>query len=193
MEFFSQERAKLRGTVLFLCVLLIGGTALAADKVVVIPLNSSGNSQDDHVAGKWDGRVNFRANALTGPTEILNVGGLILKASCSDKGGQDALSVNASTTENNSTIHINYIFGWGTTQEVQSVLDEDFDTGESLSFFNVGSSEYYDVQGTLVYSSPTGSNVTLIFQAHDDRPGSPPLGGTIGCLFAGTFFFSPAP
>ena len=139
-------------------------------------------------------RIDFRANAGTPFTEVLNLGGLILQARCF--WGMDyELEVNASTTINDSTIHVTYTFGsslyGGPTNE--GVFDEDFDTGESLDLFNVGIHGYYDVQGMLVYSSPAGSHVTVLFQAHDTRGGTTPLGGTTACLFGGTAFYSPSP
>ncbi|MDD5530555.1 MAG: hypothetical protein PHX21_11090 [bacterium] len=139
-------------------------------------------------------RIDFRPTGTTSFTDVFNLGGLLLQARCVYDMSYE-LAVNVRTTVNNSTVHFTYTFGsslWGTTTQ-EGVQDEDFDTADTLSLLNVGVAGYYDVQGMLVYSSPTGANVTIIFQAHDDRGGTTPLGGTVKCLFTGTAFYSPAP
>jgi hypothetical protein len=121
------------------------------------------------------GRVDFRAAAGTAQTEILNLGGLILKASCSS--GPD-LDVRADTTVLNSTVHVS----WNRDPANQPFYrdDNDFDPGDNFSIMSAGNDDR--AQGTLVYSSPAGSHVTVTFQSEEANA----FANTVNCLFAGT-------
>jgi hypothetical protein len=121
------------------------------------------------------GRVDFRAAAGTALTDILNLGGLILKASCS--AGPD-LDVRADTTVLNSTIHVS----WNQDPANRPFYraDNDLDPGDSFAVMSAGNDDR--AQGTLVYSSPAGSHVSVNFQAEEANA----FAGTVNCLFAGT-------
>jgi hypothetical protein len=129
----------------------------------------------DRVDGLDGGRVDFRAAAGTASTEILNLGGLILKATCN--AGPD-LDVRADTTILNSTIHVS----WNRDPANQPFYrdDNNFDPGDNFSIMSAGNDNR--AQGTLVYSSPGGSHVSVIFQSEEGDA----FGGTTACLFAGT-------
>jgi hypothetical protein len=121
------------------------------------------------------GRVDFRAAAGTALTDILNLGGLILRASC---GAGPDLDVRADTTVLNSTIHVS----WNRDPANQPFYrdDNDFDPGDSFAIMSAGNDDR--VQGTLVYSSPAGSHVSVNFLAEEANA----FAGTVNCLFAGT-------
>jgi hypothetical protein len=129
----------------------------------------------DRVDNTDAGRVDFRAAAGTAVTDVLNLGGLILRASCS--AGPD-LQVLADTTVLNSTIHIS----WNRDPANQPFYrdDNDFDPGDNFQIMSAGNDDR--AQGTLVYSSPAGSHVSVIFQSEEGDA----FGGTVNCLFAGT-------
>jgi hypothetical protein len=129
----------------------------------------------DRVDGLDGGRVDFRAAAGTASTEVLNLGGLILRASCN--AGPD-LDVRADTTILNSTIHVS----WNHDPANQPFYrdDNDFDPGDNFQIMTAGNDDR--AQGTLVYSSPGGSHVSVTFQSEEANA----FGSTTACLFAGT-------
>jgi hypothetical protein len=129
----------------------------------------------DKVDGLDAGRVDFRAAAGTATTDILNLGGLILRASCAT--GPD-LQVLADTTVLNSTVHVS----WNRDPANQPFYrdDNDFDPGDNFQIMSAGNDDR--AQGTLVYSSPAGSHVSVTFQSEE----ADAFGGTVNCLFAGT-------
>jgi hypothetical protein len=129
----------------------------------------------DQVDGLHAGRVDFRAAAGTASTDVLNLGGLILRASCA--AGPD-LQVLADTSVLNSTIHVS----WNRDPANQPFYrdDNDFDPGDNFQIMSAGNDDR--AQGTLVYSSPAGSHVSVTFQSEETDA----FGGTVNCLFAGT-------
>jgi hypothetical protein len=132
----------------------------------------------DRVDGLDAGRVDFRAAAGTAQTEILNLGGLVLKATCS--AGPD-LDVRADTTILNSTIHVSWNRDSAAQQNIPFYRnDNNFDPGDNFSIMSAGNDDHSE--GTLVYSSPGGSHVSVIFQSEERDA----FGGTVACLFGGT-------
>jgi hypothetical protein len=129
----------------------------------------------DRVDGLDGGRVDFRAAAGTASTEVLNLGGLILKATCN--AGPD-IDVRADTTVINSTIHVS----WNRDPANQPFYrdDNDFDPGDNFAIMSAGNDDR--AQGTLVYSSPGGSHVSVTFQSEEANA----FANTTACLFAGT-------
>jgi hypothetical protein len=129
----------------------------------------------DRVDNLDAGRVDFRAAAGTATTDVLNIGGLILRASCA--AGPD-LEVRADTSVLNSTIHVS----WNRDPANQPFYrdDNDFDPGDNFQIMSAGNDDR--AQGTLVYSSPAGSHVSVTFQSEE----ADAFGGTVNCLFAGT-------
>ena len=126
------------------------------------------------------GRIDFRAAAGTATTEVLNLGGLILRATCA--AGPD-LQVVADTSSLNSTIHVS----WNRDPANQPFYrdDNDFDPGDNFQIMSAGNDDR--AQGSLVFSSPAGSHVTVTFQSEE----ADAFGGTVNCLFAGTGLGSP--
>jgi hypothetical protein len=86
--------------------------------------------------------------------------------------------VRADTTVLNSTIHVS----WNRDPANQPFYrdDNNFDPGDNFSIMSQGNDDR--AQGTLVYSSPGGSHVSVMFQSEE----ADAFDGTIGCLFAGT-------
>jgi hypothetical protein len=121
------------------------------------------------------GRVDFRAASGTSLTDVLNLGGLILKAGC---GAGPDLDVRADTSVPNSTIHIS----WNRDPANQPFYrdDNDLDPGDNFAVMSAGNDDR--AQGTIVYSSPAGSHVSVDFQAEEGNA----FGNTVNCLFAGT-------
>jgi hypothetical protein len=129
----------------------------------------------DRVDGLHAAKIDFRAAAGTGSTEILNLGGLILRATCAS--GPD-LDVRADTTVLNSTLHIS----WNRDPANQPFYrdDNDFDPGDNFQIMSAGNDDR--AQGTLVYTSPDGSTTSVTFQSEE----ADAFGGTTNCLFTGT-------
>jgi hypothetical protein len=119
-------------------------------------------------------RVDFRAATGTASTEVLNLGGLILRATCN--AGPD-LDVRADSSVADSTLHVSW------NRDPANVpfyrQDNDLDPGDSFSLLATNDDS---AQGTLAYSTPAGAQVTLSFQSEEGGA----FGGTIACLFAGT-------
>lgn len=132
----------------------------------------------DKVDGLDGGRVDFRAAAGTATTDILNLGGLILRASCAT--GPD-LQVLADTTVLNSTIHVSWNRDSATQQNIPFYRNaNDLDPGANFQVMTGHNDDH--AQGSLVYSSPAGSHVSVTFQSEEANA----FGGTVNCLFAGT-------
>jgi hypothetical protein len=129
----------------------------------------------DRLDGLDGGRVDFRAAAGTASTEVLNLGGLILKATCNS--GPD-LDVRADTTIVNSTIHVAGNRDPGNVPFART--DNDFNPGDSFPIMVNPNDDL--AEGSLVYSSPGGSHVSVTFQSEEGNA----FGGTVACLFAGT-------
>jgi hypothetical protein len=133
----------------------------------------------DRVDNLDAGRVDFRAAAGTALTDIFNAGGLILRASCA---AGPNLDVRADTTVLNSTIHVSWNKDPGNLPFYRQ--DNDLDPGDNFAIMSAGNDD--SAQGTLVYSSPAGSHVTVDFQAEEANA----FGNTVNCLFAGTALIS---
>lgn len=152
-------------------------------------------------AAKLDGltaaRVHFDQIFDTsdqGYKPILDLGGLQLKAKCYANGAFVNISVVANTTTSGAVIH-----AVGTTSDSPSTggtpngktydsSDLDFGTNEDFSVLPTQSAGFaLNVEGTLVYSSAGGSDVTLTFQNGKYSP----MGNH--CLFVGTALSSSAP
>ena len=129
----------------------------------------------DHIDNLDAARVDFRAAAGTATTDVLNFGGLILRASCAT--GPD-LDLRADTTALNSTLHVAWNRDPGNTPFYRQ--DNDLDPGDNFAVMTAPNDD--SAQGTLVYSSPAGSHVSVTFQSEEGGA----FGGTVDCLLAGT-------
>jgi hypothetical protein len=129
----------------------------------------------DRVDGLDGGRVDFRAAVGTGTTEILNLDGLILRATCA--GGPD-MDIRADTTVLHSAIHVSWNKDPGNASFYRQ--DNNFSPGDNFEVLSDGNED--SSQGTLVYSSPTGTHVSVTFLSEEAAA----FGATAPCVFTGT-------
>jgi hypothetical protein len=119
-------------------------------------------------------RIGFDAPAGTGATQILSLGGLILRGACSAGGD---LSLEASSTTNNARARAAVVAN-GTPDKVAFDEDDDLDTVDGFDF--VGANDD-DALGTLVYRPSSGGPVVtadFIVEQYS-------VGGSARCLIAG--------
>lgn len=139
------------------------------------PQGPSGPQGPPGPSGSSAQRVSFDAPVGTSVTQILSLGGLLLRASCGASG--DA-SVEASSTANNARARAAFIAQASPDKAVYSE-DDDLDTTDKFDF--LGASDD-DAAGTLVYRSPTGTSyVTVTFMVEQYS-----VAGANRCLFGGT-------
>jgi Collagen triple helix repeat (20 copies) len=119
-------------------------------------------------------RISFDVPAATAETQIVSIGGLVLKAACSAGGD---LSLEASSTANNARARASVVAA-GTPDVVGFDEDDDLDTTDGFDF--VGASDD-DAVGSLLYRSPTGSTVVTV----DFLVEQYSVGGAARCLVAG--------
>jgi Collagen triple helix repeat (20 copies) len=125
-------------------------------------------------------RVNVDVPANTPETQILSLGGLVLKAACSTAGD---LTVEASSVANNAKASV-FLVADNPANVAGYVEDDDLDTADGFDF--LGSSDD-DVAGTLLYRSPGGSSyVSLSFLAEQLS-----VSGANRCIFGGTATVAP--
>jgi Collagen triple helix repeat (20 copies) len=122
-------------------------------------------------------RISADLPAGTPETEILNLGGLVLKAACSAGGD---LSLEASSTANNGRARSGVISA-GTPDAASYAEDDDLDTTDG---FDLVGAHDDDALGTFVYRSPTGSALvsgSFLVEQYS-------IGGAARCLVAGSAF-----
>jgi Collagen triple helix repeat (20 copies) len=119
-------------------------------------------------------RISFDVPAGTPETQIVNLGGLVLKGGCSAGGD---LSLEASSTTNNARARASVIAA-GTPDSVGFDEDDDLDSTDGFDF--VGAADD-DAVGSLVYRSPTGASVVTV----DFLVEQYSVGGAARCLIAG--------
>lgn len=128
-------------------------------------------------AGAGAQRISADLPAGTPETEILGLGGLVLKAACSAGGD---LSLEASSTTNNARARSGVISA-GTPDSASYAEDDDLDTTDG---FDLVGAHDDDALGTFVYRSPTGSAVvsgSFLVEQYS-------IGGAARCLVAGSAF-----
>jgi hypothetical protein len=128
----------------------------------------------DRVDGLDGGRVDFRA-AVGGSAEILNLDGLVLRASCGNGGNLD---VRADTTVPHSVIHVEWNKDPGNAPFYRQ--DNNLNPGDSFAILSQGNDD--SAQGTLTYSSPSNTDVSITFLAEEGDA----FAGATPCLFVGT-------
>jgi hypothetical protein len=120
-------------------------------------------------------RIDFRAPVGTAQTDVLTLGGLILRASC---GAGPDLSVIATTTVPNSTIHVS----WNKDPGNAPFYRQDNDLSPGSTFAVMTNPNDDNAEGTISYSTPQGSHVSVTFQSEEANA----FGNTVACLFGGT-------
>lgn len=119
-------------------------------------------------------RISFDVPVGTAETQILSLGGLVLKGACSATGD---LSFEASSTVNNARARASVVAA-GTLDTVAYDEDDDLDTTDGFDFLG-GDDD--DAVGTLVYRAPTGSAVVTVDFIVEQYS----VGGAARCLVAG--------
>jgi hypothetical protein len=119
-------------------------------------------------------QISFDVPVGTAETQILSLGGLVLKGACSATGD---LSLEAASTANNARARASVVAA-GTPDTVAYDEDDDLDTTDGFDF--VGGDDD-DAVGTLVYRAPTGSAVVTV----DFLVEQYSVGGAARCLVAG--------
>jgi hypothetical protein len=124
-------------------------------------------------AGDLAGRkIDFRVPPGTGATQVLNLGGLVLTASCSAAGN---LSVVASTTVEDAYFISRSLDNTTVTNLFQNT---DFDAGDDQDI--VATVQEF-ILGWTNYENKNGSAVTVSWQSDEDAPAAED-----NCVFAGT-------
>jgi hypothetical protein len=125
-------------------------------------------------AGDLAGRkMDFRVPPGTAATQVLNIGGFILTATCDADGN---LSVVATTTVNDAFFVSRSLNQTGAADNV--FTDTDLDTTDSQDV--VGNNQAF-IQGFTNYENKNGSVVSVSWQADEDAPAA-----ENNCVFAGT-------
>jgi hypothetical protein len=139
------------------------------------PVGPAGPAGPAGPPGPSAARFSFDVAAGTAETQVLSLGGLVLRGACSAGGD---LSFEASSTANNARARVSVISA-GTPDKVAYDEDDDLDSTDGFDF--VGADDD-DAMGTIVYRSATGaSTVTADFMVEQYS-----VGGAARCLIAGT-------
>lgn len=150
----------------------VGTDALTGDDVLESSLGSvplATNAQQaanaSAVGGVRAARIDFRAIDGTQQTEILNLGGLIMRADCNPA---DSLDIQADTTVAGAYLQSAGMRSGSTGGvENQVQVSGDFDPGDNLDLLpDVDDSTLIQ----LGYTTPAGSQVTAVFHVEDDQP-----------------------
>ena len=142
--------------------------------------NANNASNASAVGGMHLAKLNYSANPNSAKTAIFSGAGLTLYAEC-DSG--EELDFTATTDVNNSEIYEsgNYLTNY------EGNYDDNFDQGDVEKVGEeIGDNSQDEVQGQLVYSTPTGAVVTAEFFLDD----SGSFGETTPCAVGGTVTFS---
>jgi hypothetical protein len=119
-------------------------------------------------------RIDFRASPGTAQTDVLNLGGLILRASCGN--GPD-LALVATTTVPDSTIHVSWAKDPGNLSFYRQ--ENDLDPNETFAVMTNPNDD--SAEGTISYSTPAGAQVSVTFQSEEGNA----FGNTVPCFFGG--------
>jgi hypothetical protein len=125
----------------------------------------------DEINGMKLERFSLRVPAGTASANVLTMGGLSINAGCSTG---PALTVSATTSVDNATIHSGGEVDGGMTDTPFAVESDDFDTVDTFSPLPAS---HTNLTGSLVYGRQDGIVVTADFLAEET------VGG--GCVFAG--------
>jgi hypothetical protein len=158
---------------LALLVALGGGTAVAVQNIN---------------AAKVDGlnaaRLNFERPITVGPNpkfrRVFDQGGLLIRALCGNQSGY-FMDAQARTRVDNAEIQV---VTTDTANDQHEAFDRDFDKADLL---NLPLGAGTQGEGTLTYSTPAGSHVSLVFQADVGSI----LGNQKACLLGGTALHAP--
>jgi hypothetical protein len=128
----------------------------------------------DRLDGLHAGKIDFRVPINTASTRLLDLGGLILSASC---GVGPDLDVRATSTVAHAALHASWNKDPGNVPFYRQ--DNDLNPGESFSLLAQNDD---GSQGTFVYTTPAGITVTATFMGEEANA----FGATAACAFTGT-------
>lgn len=160
--------------------IVIGATLVTASALAAVGLLSGtgplGTSRAADT-GTATQAVRFEANAGTRNQRILDLGGLVIRASCTDYGkGRTYLSVAAKTKINNAAKAVvlsQRRAGRGHTYAFSSAFDR------ADGWYDFTGTNPANTTGTLSYSRPDGGQVSVTFRADEGTPQA-------DCVFLGT-------
>jgi Collagen triple helix repeat (20 copies) len=138
------------------------------------PAGPPGTTGPERQPGPGAERISFDVPVGSAETQILSLGGLVLRGACSSTGD---LLLEAASTANNARARASVVSA-GTPDKVAYDEDDDLDTTDGFDF--VGADDD-DAVGTLVYRAPTGSTVVTV----DFLVEQYSIGGAARCLIAG--------
>lgn len=141
--------------------------------------NATNAANANAVGGMHLGKLHFVSGPDAPKTAIFSADGLTLYAECVGK----ALEFTGTTSVDNSEIYEsgNYL------NTYNGGFDDDFDVGDIEEIGNeIGDASQDEVQGQLVYSTPSGGEVTAEFYINDFES----YGGTSNCSVQGTVVYS---
>jgi hypothetical protein len=127
-------------------------------------------------------KIDFRAQAVTGDTKILDFGGLVLTARCD--AAAPFLSVSASSTVANSEFHVSGVTGKGTPPVGNPVYLDSDHLGPGSTPVSLPTSNF---QGSFTYSTPAGLVVTGTVAGEQTA-----FSGATACWFGGWAQHDPA-
>lgn len=162
----------------------LGGAQIAESKLGKVPSAAKADSATsattagsattaNNVGGVTLRKFSFNAPANTAEQTVLNVGGLIIRASCS---GASDLAAEIDTTVPNA-LEIHQGFNVGASELVNDNGHSGFDPGDNYDFLE--ENDNY-VNGIVTYSRPDGGQVTVTYQAKETAT------GFNACILAGT-------
>ncbi len=128
----------------------------------------------DRLDGLHAGKIDFRAPINTAATRVLDLGGLVLSATC---GAGPDLDVRAASTIAHATLHVSWNKDPGNVPFYRQ--DNDLNPGENFSLLAQNDD---GSQGTIVYTTPAGVSVSATFLGEE----ADAFGGTAACAFTGT-------
>jgi hypothetical protein len=164
-------------------VIVIGGTLVAASALAAVALLSGtasvGISRSADKSSATEA-VKFEANAGTRNMHILDLGGLVIRASCTDYGrGRTYLSVEAKTELNNAARAVVLSQQHAGRGQTYAFSSDNFDRADG--WYDFTGTNPANTTGTLSYSRPDGGQVSVTFRADEGTPHA-------DCVFRGTAF-----
>jgi hypothetical protein len=128
----------------------------------------------DRLDGLHAAKIDFRVPINTASTRLLDLGGLVLSASC---GAGPDLDVRATSTVAHAVLHASWNKDPGNVPFYRQ--DNDLNPGENFSLLAQNDD---GSQGTFVYTTPAGVTVTGSFLGEE----ADAFGATAACAFTGT-------
>jgi hypothetical protein len=146
------------------------GSDILETSLATVPSATKATTADEINGLKLE-RFSLRVASGTPTANVLTIGGLSVNAGCSTG---PALTVSATTTVDNATIHSAGEVDAGMTDTPFAVENDDFD---AVDTFSPLPASHTNVTGSFVYARQDGIVVTADFLA-EETPGG-------GCVFAG--------